>query len=674
MAMDVVESNGRLIVTGANFRYTWDTRRGGELAVVEQQSTGNGGWWTRGGPRQVPSTWHRVNSTFAWKSLDTIPALSFATKRGAYYSGEWNIAYANADNKATLKVLKKGPDEIVFETSSRPMILENRRLVVPWVVKQVVRVFDSGVVILDLTAELPKDEVYELDWAQMGFNLDDSLYKEPHPERQARFQYGWAFGGETVFGQQGFRSVLQSLEHLPLDIDLTVEQRILTDDKPILFGSAAYDTTHVKGSAWNGFAECSLEDARSIVGTKEDFGSYIMRRPKSGMSPVPTWAGSMRPQPCFGLMWNLFDGKTAGLNEPLTYRNRMVFAFGQRKRSNAPGAPADDRNNLLGGRVYYARNAMPDAQQVKAMAAEGCDTLILGSAWQKDTPATEAIIQAAHAAGMRVGAAVDARNIKAMLADTTWFTKVFQKDRDGLLVTNAGFLSAQIPAGEFDASGAKAVFKPLDSGSTNAVGFALCMRALRTLVGSGGFLIAQEDPPGATLLSMAEFDLFYAPKPDAYQSGSPQDRCLKRYRAGAGFAPMVDSLSPKWMGLAAMHADTPIILWPAKDNQHLAWWQLCLKLPPGRSELSLLAAERRFTTSSDSVQGMLMQGADGKAVLLMTADKADSARVTFTAPVESVKAIDGSAAAVSGNAFDAGDFQPWQVKAFEVVFRKEASK
>ena len=50
-AMDIVERDGRLTVTGANFRYTWDTRRGGELAVVEQQSTGLGGWWTKGGSR-----------------------------------------------------------------------------------------------------------------------------------------------------------------------------------------------------------------------------------------------------------------------------------------------------------------------------------------------------------------------------------------------------------------------------------------------------------------------------------------------------------------------------------------------------------------------------------------------------------------------------------------------
>src|ERR1035437_5360491 len=91
-AMDVVERGGRLIVTGANFRYTWDTRRGGELAVVEQQSGGPEGWWTRGGPRQPITgpaanaeagsgrnraaresfTRRRGNSPFGWQALGTI--------------------------------------------------------------------------------------------------------------------------------------------------------------------------------------------------------------------------------------------------------------------------------------------------------------------------------------------------------------------------------------------------------------------------------------------------------------------------------------------------------------------------------------------------------------------------------------------------------------------------
>lgn len=668
MAMDVAEQGTRLVVTGANFRYTWDTRRGGELSVVEQRSTSHGGWWTLGGPRQVPSTWHRVSSTFAWKSLDTIPAISFSTKRGAYYSGEPNIAWANADNQATLKVGSKSANMIVIETTSRPKILENRRLPVPWTVKQVWRVLDSGLVILDIEAQLPKDEVYELDWAQMGFNLDDSLYKEPHPDRQAMFVFGWAFPGQADYPHNGYKAVLQGMGHMPLDIDLKVDERIMTEEKPLLFCSAAYDTTHVTGSVYNAYAECSLDEARSIVGTKEDFGSHLMKRPASGMSPVPTWAGSMRNQPCFGVMWNLFDGKTRGLNEPLTWRNRMVFAFGQRKRSNLPDAPADDRNVLLGARVYYAKDKLPTAAEVKAMAAEGCDTLVLGAAWKTDA-STAAIVQAAHEANMRVAAAINAKDFGTLLADTSWFTKTFQKDRDGLLVANASFLSSQLPTGDVEFSGAKASFRAVDPAQTNAAAFALAMRAMRELVGPKGFLIGQEDTPGPTLLSLAECDLFMAAKNDKYQWGAAE-RAMSHHRAAAGLAPVLDSLSDEWKGLATMYGDTPIITWPAKDTRHQAWWQLCQALPKGRSELSLLAAERRFTTSSPDVQGMLIEGGDGKAVLLLTAGKtAAGAKVTFSVNIDAVKA-GGSAVAVNANAFDAGDFQPWQVKAFEVTFKK----
>ena len=690
-AMDVVEQDGRLIVTGANFRYTWDTRRGGELAVVEQQSDGKGGWWMRGGPRQTPSRWHRVSSTFAWKSLDTIPAISFSTKRGAYYSGEWNICWANADNKAEIKVLKKSADEVSFETTSHPKILENRRLPIPWVIKQNWRVFDSGVIVLDLEAQLPKDEVYELDWAQMGFNLDDSLYKEPHPDKQALFTYAWGFPGEDKLSHFNWKNVIQSMDHLPLDIDLKTDQRVTTGNKPMLFTTAAYELTHIKGSPWNAFAECSLEDARSIVGTKEDFGSTLMQRPASGMSPVPTWAGSMRNQPCFGLMWNLFDGRTRGLNEPLVWRNRMVMSFAQRKRSNRPDATGDDRNVLMASRVYFARDKMPSAAEVKAMAAEGADTLVLGAAWKADAAGTAAAVQAAHESNMRVGAVIDARQIKSLLADTSWFTKVFQKDRDGLFVTNISFLSSQMPEGDIDACGIKATFAksgdtmiaaPAGGGPgqpatgesvpvsthSNALAMAASMRALRGLVGAKGFLIGQDDAPGATLLGMAECDVYCPKKADEYQWGGPVDRFLKRGRAGgAGLGVLADSVSPQTAGLAAMQGDTPIVVWPAKDTLHQAWWNLTKKLPAGRSELSLLPHERRFSTSNESVQGMLIVGDGNKATLLLTADKAGAAKVTFTVPVESVKALDGAAVPVAANAFDTGDFAPWQIKAYEVV-------
>src|ERR1019366_6646250 len=119
-----------------------------------------------------------------------------------------------------------------------------------------------------------------------------------------------------------------------------------------------------KGSAECGFAECCLEEARSLTGTKEDFGSMALIRGASGMSPVPTDAGSMRSNVCFSVNWNLFDGKTAGLNEPLSYRNTLAFAVGCRKRSSMADAPADDRNNLIGARIYYARDKMPSVEDI----------------------------------------------------------------------------------------------------------------------------------------------------------------------------------------------------------------------------------------------------------------------------------------------------------------------
>ncbi|MCL2645856.1 MAG: hypothetical protein FWD61_02495 [Phycisphaerales bacterium] len=711
-AMDIAQHQGRLIVTGGNFRYVWDTNRGGELASVEQQSSSEPGWWLRGSPRPLVTpamltalgdtagarnnaTWRRVNSTLAWKSVDTIPALSFSTKRGAYYSGEWNVAYANADNKATLKILKpdfgttatismsstaisrKQADELVFETYSQPRIFENRFAPVPWKVKQTVHVFDSGVVILDLEAQLPQNEVYELDWSQMGFNLDDSLYKEPRSTHQALFQYAWAFPGDTkppVFRGRLGRAGLQGYSHLPLDIDLTATGREDTD-KPMLFSATAYDTTHIKGSPMNAFAECALEDARSIIGTTEDFGSLVCIRPAAGMSPPPPWEGSKRPQPCFGVLWNLFDGKVQGLNEELTYRNRMIFAFGQRKRSNSPDAPSDDRNILLGARIYYAKNALPSAQDIQAMSAEGCDTLILNTAWQKDPAATTTLVQAAHAANIRVGVTIDARNLKPFLTDTAWFTKTFQKDRDGVLITNSNFLSSSVQPAEFNAGGDRISFKKLDVTNTNAVSFALCMRNFRRLVGTAGFLIAQEDAPCNTLLQMAECDAFTSASPDPYKNGSPADRCVKRSRAGAGFAPMLDSLSTQWMSLAATYADTPIISWPPRDKQHLAWWKICQKFPKGKSELSLMPVEHsHFDSYIDDVQGTFILAKDGKALVIVTSQSGGNARLSFSSSALAATTLDGQAAKLAGGSLDAGEFTPGQVKAFQLTFRPEKSQ
>lgn len=677
LAMDVEQVGTKLIVTGENFRYTWDARRGGEMSVVEQRSLPTTtAWWVRANRDQRPTQWHRVNSTFAWKSLDTIPAVSFSTKRGSYYSGEPTIAYANADRNATLKVVRKSAQEVVFETAASPKILENLRLPVPWKVRQTVRVFDSGVVLTELNIDLPKDEVYELDWSQMAVNMDDSLFKEPNPDKQNFFNFGWGLpGGEEIsFGRD--KAVIQDLEHLPLDIDVKLD-KCVRSEKPMLFGCAAYELTHIKGSPANAFAEFCLEEARSLTGTKEDFGSLVLIRPQSGMSPVPTWAGSMRGNPCFSMHWNLFDGKApAGLNEPLSYRNRLAFAVASRKRSNLPDAKADDRNILLGARIYYAKDKLPSADDIKAMAAQGCDTLILGALWRKDETAAGAAVQAARAAGMRVGAAVDARELKTLMADDKWFTKHFQKDRDGLLVLNAHLLLNAPAKEEFQAMGEKVSFKTDENYRVNAAGFALCMRALREMVGPKGFLVGGQTPLPPSLLSMAEFDLHMSSKLQDFRWGNSHQAMMRRHFAGAGFAPNGDALPADWLATAIAYGDTPIINWPAQNNEHVKLWQLFSQLPAKgfRSELSLLPTERHFTTSSEDVSGMLCDGGDGKMVLLLGAMKAGGCKVSLTLTAASVKDSEGKDVPVAGGAFDAGQFTAGQVKLFNITASKEAAK
>ena len=665
-AMEVRQQGTRLIVTGTNFRYTWDARRGGELAAVEQPGPPDG-WWVRGMPGYRNSPWQRINSCFAWKSLDTIPALSFSTKRMAYYSGEAVIACANADKSAKIRILRQSADEVCFETESSPKILENTRLPVPWKVKQRARVFDSGIVLIGFEITLPEGESYELDWAAAGVHLDDSLYKEPSPERQARFSAGCAVPGDPQELSATWKAVIDDRKKLPLDIDVKPEQTTVVH-KPLLFGWAAYDRTHQKGSAACGYAECCLAEARSLVGTKEDFGSQVMTRPASGMSPVPTEVGSMRDRPCFGVSWNLFDGETRGLTEPLKYENTLALAVGARKRSSRPGDPADDRNVLLGARVYYARERLPSAGDVRTMAAEGCDTLILGPAWRGRPADTAAVAAAAHAAGMRLGAAVALKDARTLVQDGTWFSKLFEKDRDGLLVSGASFLDTSLPAGPVEVPGEKLQIAHDGPYRANAAAVAVCMRALRGIVGRKGFLIGDPGafPPG--LLSLAECDAHASADLDSYRWGSPQDRCQRRYRAGAGWAPITESLPQPWIALAAMYADTPLVLWPPKDKQHLAWWELCRRLPRGglRVESDLLAIERRFTVTGQSVHGTLFDGGDGRAVLLLAAEKDGAAQLRFTVPVSAVKTLDGKEVPVAGSSFDAGTFSAWEVKGYEV--------
>jgi hypothetical protein len=189
---------------------------------------------------------------------------------------------------------------------------------------------------------------------------------------------------------------------------------------------------------------------------------------------------------------------------------------------------------------------------------------------------------------------------------------------------------------------------------------------------------------GPTLLGLAESDLHAAGKYDAYRWDSPQARCFRRFKSGAGFAPVLDTMSPDQIALAAMYADTPILVWPPRDKNHCSWWQLCKRLPAQgcRVESDLLAGERRFVTTSPNVHGTLFDSGTGQMVLLLAAEKADAAKVALSIPglrpsALSVKSLDGQPLPIAPGdtpEFDAGPFIAWQVKGFEITVGKEAGK
>lgn len=699
---DKVLKTEQLILTGRNFRYTWDTRRGGELSKVEQRGRnridefGNlvKGWWSYGNPYLERAPWMRVNSDLAFKSFDTIPALSFSTDRKAYYSGQWKVAYANADRRSRLTVVKKSADEVVFETTSNPRILENQLEKTPWIVRQHVRVFDSGVILNSMTIELPKGESYALDWASISCCLAEPLYKELYDDRKAHFSFGWASSGEkeqfSVTGQCAFVNIFGSFgwpwkfvlqgpgtTHLPIDLELNPYITYWRQDmptifakNPLLFMSAAYDMTHAPDSVQNAYCEFALEKAESLAGTTKDFGSWVMPHADSGLPKKSGIEQTLRPFAGFGIGWNLFDGETKGLNEPLKYTNCLTAAFASRKRSSRPDAEADDRNLLIGARIYYARDKVPSADEIAAMAGEGCNVLILGLAWQKDSAGTAQAVKAAHSHGMRVGATVDLKEMQALVKNGNWFVSQFQQNYDGLYVRNVNFLSDAIGQGTFKALGEEVQFKQDGANRVNAAGFAVCMKALRRIVGAGGFLIGDPGPLGPNLVSLAEFDLHATEDLKDYRSGTDMEQSFRRHRTGAGFGPVLGSMTPADEALAAIHGDSPLILWPSQDKNHLSWWRLCQKLPQGpvRVQSDLNGVERHFSTTSSSIHGTWFEGGKPEGILLLGAEKAGPARVRLDPPdkVLKVEDQDGANVPVKGGEFDAGSLSEHQVKAFKV--------
>ena len=155
----------------------------------------------------------------------------------------------------------------------------------------------------------------------------------------------------------------------------------------------------------------------------------------------------------------------------------------------------------------------------------------------------------------------------------------------------------------------------------------------------------------------------------------------RRYRAGLRLRAVVESMSPAWIALAAMHADTPVGPLAAQGPAALG---LVGIVPPacrragfgssrtcGRpSGVSPRAAKR--STARSSTAGT------GKPCLLAADDHRhpqagtrtvpdDSPQVRFTIPLAAAKTLDGKDVPVRDGQLDAGPFTAWQVKGFEIT-------
>ena len=188
-----------------------------------------------------------------------------------------------------------------------------------------------------------------------------------------------------------------------------------------------------------------------------------------------------------------------------------------------------------------------------------------------------------------------------------------------------------------------------------------------------GFLIGENSAP-ATLLGSAEMDLQVPGNPSLSQRN--HDDFFERDRCGAGSAPIVGAMTPEQLALTVVHVDTPIVLWPPAGKSHAAWWDLARHLPAKgfRIESDMLPAERRFTTSTGNVHGTLFDGGEGRMILLLAAEKADSPKVTLSLPGARITDARGAPVPLQDGKFDAGSFTVSQVKLFEISAPKEAGK
>ena len=520
--------------------------------------------------------WYQVNSTFAFKSLDTLPALSFTSTKDSYYSGKWDVYYANEGRNCKFEVLKELPGEIHFKVSNRPRVMENGK-VGPWVVTYTWHVYEVGVVFCDFEISLPtKEDTFELAWSLLGMHVEDYMFKEKHQGKTAKFMWNWGMLDKTTDRGRWQPPVMSSTEAQPLDIDFSRNtQPELLGFVP--YGSAAFNLDHLPDTSFTNAMEVVWEDAKPMVGTDlTQFGTHFKYR-QSGLSPPPTWMGSDRNPPTFSFEWNLYHGPNVELVGPFSYRNRFGMGFTTQRTTGNPDAHPVMKNRLQGARIFHWMNAgksgaawYPSAADVDKMAAGGANVLILGEPWRTsptykptDADALKRTVDACHSRDMRVALTMRGEDYPILERDTSWFTDYLRPESDGLYVIHPGFLYSPTNPNAYPVKIAGEEIAALGSSKTHTDAYAnfLWSKKLRRLVGANGFLIGETDPLIPTRIGLAYFDA-YAPDIGGL-SGTLDRSVYARFHTGNGCTPRAAlgrlSRGGRPRAFAAAYGDAPIV-------------------------------------------------------------------------------------------------------------------
>lgn len=560
----------QIVLQGPGWQLTFDGERGGELSKVLL-------WDGR--------KWYRVNSSFAFKSLDTLPALSFASTKDSYYSGKWDVFYSNEGRKCKFEMLKETPTEVHFKVTNYPTVMENGQ-VGPLAVTYTWHVYEPGVVFCDFDVELPKDKTFELAWSMMGMHVEDYVFKEKHAGMTDKFVWNWGRLDETTDRGRWQPVLCSSPGALPLDVDLPRDQSAsVYTGKWTPYGSATFNLDHQPATSYTNSMEVVFENAKPLVGEDlANFGSHFKFR-QSGLSPPPTSWGSDRNPPTFSFEWNLWNGESMDLVGPVSYHNRFGMAFTGMRVTGSPQAPLPLRNRLQGAGIYHWVNAgksgsawYPTDQEIAAMAAQGADVLVLGDGWRKGpadyAPADEAqfkrTVAAAHQNRLRVGVSMRADDYPLLEKDTSWFSNYLEKDRDGLYVERAGFLSSPSNPNAYPVQIKDEGVTALGSSENHIDAYAhfLWTKKLRALVGDNGFLIGRTAPEVPTRIALAYFDCYAPDDTDLYTN--PDMATYRRFHTGNGCAQLAGigrtSRGARPLAFAAAYGDSPQVMLGAGEN------------------------------------------------------------------------------------------------------------